>query len=73
MANIVEKIKLARDSRKPEDVPMLFQHTDVESAFEMMDPTGRGYITVEQYQAGRAAPRDMGCRHYMCSYCKSLY
>jgi hypothetical protein len=56
MADIVEKIKLARDSRKPEDIPTLFQQADVETTFEMMDPTGRGYITVAQYQEGMAVP-----------------
>lgn len=46
----LEKLKAARETGK--DFPCLFDERNVESAFGIMDPTGRGYITSVQYQEG---------------------
>ena len=46
----LEKLKAARQTG--EEFPCLFDERNVESAFGIMDPTGRGYITNDQYQEG---------------------
>jgi len=46
----LEKLKAARETG--ENFPCLFDERNVESAFAIMDPTGRGYITNVQYQEG---------------------
>lgn len=46
----LEKLKAARETGQ--DFPCLFDERNIESAFGIMDPTGRGYITNVQYQEG---------------------
>jgi len=46
----LEQLKAARKTR--ESFPCLFDESNVESAFGIMDPTGRGFITRIQYQEG---------------------
>jgi len=49
----LEKLKAARETG--EDFPCLFDERNIESAFGIMDPTGRGYITNVQYQEGSSS------------------
>lgn len=46
----LEKLKAARETG--ENFPCLFDEKNVESAFGIMDPTSRGFITHAQYQEG---------------------
>jgi len=52
----VSKLKQLKAARKTgQDFPCLFDEHNVEAAFGIMDPTGRGYITNIQYQEGSFA------------------
>jgi len=46
----LEQLKPARETG--ENFPCLFDESNVESAFEIMDPASRGFITCVQYQEG---------------------
>jgi len=46
----LEKLKEARETG--ENFPCLFDETNIQSAFGIMDPTGRGCITRAQYEEG---------------------
>ena len=47
----LEKLKLAKQSGVY--YPCLFDETNLNSIFGMLDPTKRGFITREQYVEGR--------------------
>lgn len=50
LASHIEQLKTARETG--ENFPCLFDESNVESAFGIMDPTGRGFITRIHYQEG---------------------
>ena len=50
LIEMLEKLKKARTTRL--DYPCLFDDTNVQSVFGMLDPTGRGFITLQQYKEG---------------------
>lgn len=52
MIEQLERLKKAQ--RTNIDYPCLFDDTNVQSVFGMLDPTHTGYITLEQYEAGKA-------------------
>ena len=47
MIEILEKLQKSRASKL--DYPCLFDDTNIQSIYGMLDPTQRGYITVQQY------------------------
>lgn len=50
MIEELESLAKARASRI--DYPCLFDENNIQSVAQMMDPTGRGYITLAQYKEG---------------------
>lgn len=50
MIEILEKLQKSRTSKL--DYPCLFDDTNIQSIYGMLDPTQRGYITVQQYSEG---------------------
>ena len=50
MIEQLESLAKARASRV--DYPCLFDESNIQSVAQMMDPTGRGYITLAQYKEG---------------------
>ncbi|XP_005099762.1 EF-hand calcium-binding domain-containing protein 10 [Aplysia californica] len=44
----LEKLQKSRTSKL--NYPCLFDESNISSVFGMLDPTGRGYVTVKQYQ-----------------------
>lgn len=56
MIDYIEKLKEARMTQL--DFPCLFDESNIESVFGMLDPTKKGFITLEQY---RQAIVTLGC------------
>ncbi len=52
LTNELEELRKARECEGP--APCLFDATNIRSVFGMLDTTGRGYITLEQYKEGNA-------------------
>jgi len=53
---LVSHLKQLKTAKETQDnFPCLFNESNVESAFGIMDPTGRGFITHAQYQEGSTA------------------
>merc|ERR1711860_39840 len=48
MIEVLEKLQKSRASKL--DYPCLFDDTNIQSVYGMLDPTGRGFITVRQYR-----------------------
>merc|ERR1711860_380248 len=48
MIELLEKLQKSRASKL--DYPCLFDDTNIQSVYGMLDPTQRGYITVQQYR-----------------------
>ena len=46
----LEKLVKSRSSKL--NYPCLFNESNVQSVFGMLDPTGRGHITTKQYKEG---------------------
>ncbi|KAK0064094.1 EF-hand calcium-binding domain-containing protein 10, partial [Biomphalaria pfeifferi] len=44
----LEKLQMSRSTKS--NYPCLFDETNIKSVFGMLDPTGRGYITLKQYE-----------------------
>ncbi|KAH9494541.1 EF-hand calcium-binding domain-containing protein 10 [Bulinus truncatus] len=44
----LEKLQLSRSTKS--NYPCLFDESNIKSVFGMLDPTGRGYITLKQYE-----------------------
>lgn len=53
----LEELRKARSSEA--DHPCLFDESNIQSVFSMLDPTGRGYITAQQYKEGTHAHRKL--------------
>ncbi len=51
MVQYLEKLITAKGSKV--DYPCLFDESNIQSVFGMLDPTGRGFITREQYSEGK--------------------
>merc|ERR1712241_612283 len=47
LIDTLEKLQKSRSSKL--NYPCLFDESNIQSVFGMLDPTGRGYITVKQY------------------------
>ncbi|XP_063444619.1 EF-hand calcium-binding domain-containing protein 10-like [Mytilus trossulus] len=47
MIEILEKLQKSRATKL--DFPCLFDDTNIQSIYGMLDPTGRGFITLQQY------------------------
>jgi len=53
---LVSHLEQLKEAKKRQcNFPCLFNQSNVESAFGIMDPTGRGFITSAQYQEGSTA------------------
>lgn len=50
MIEILEKLQKSRATKL--DFPCLFDDTNIQSIYGMLDPTGRGFITLQQYMEG---------------------
>ena len=50
MLDYIAKTKEARTTQM--DYPCLFDNTNIESVFGMLDPTKKGFISLEQYTQG---------------------
>lgn len=48
MIEILEKLQKSRATKL--DFPCLFDDTNIQSIYGMLDPTGRGFITLQQYK-----------------------
>lgn len=48
LIEILEKLQKSRGTRL--DYPCLFDDTNIQSVFGMLDPTNKGYINKQQYQ-----------------------
>merc|ERR1711976_796506 len=46
----LEKLQKSRMTKR--DFPCLFDESNINSIFGMLDPTGRGFITLQQYREG---------------------
>merc|ERR1719158_579902 len=53
--------KLQKSKTSGLNYPCLFDESNIQSVFGMLDPTGRGYITVKQYQEAMAT---LGAKDY---------
>ena len=51
MIETMEKLQKSQSSKR--DFPCLFDDSNVQSVYGMLDPTNRGYITLKQYSEGR--------------------
>ncbi len=51
MIEELETLSKARGTQL--DHPCLFDETNITSVFGMLDPTHRGYITLQQYKEGK--------------------
>ncbi|XP_072181585.1 EF-hand calcium-binding domain-containing protein 10-like [Diadema setosum] len=58
MIDYIEKLKEGRTTQM--NYPCLFDDTNIESVFGMLDPTKKGHITLEQY---REAMATLGCEN----------
>ena len=47
----LEELKKAKGTKR--DFPCLFDDTNIQSVFGMLDPTGKGYISHQQYLEGK--------------------
>ncbi|XP_038047796.1 EF-hand calcium-binding domain-containing protein 10-like [Patiria miniata] len=56
MIDYMEKLKEARTTQL--DFPCLFDESNIESVFGMLDPTKKGFITLDQY---KQAIETLGC------------
>ncbi|XP_033647369.1 EF-hand calcium-binding domain-containing protein 10-like [Asterias rubens] len=56
MIDYVEKLKESRTTQL--DFPCLFDESNIESVFGMLDPTKKGFITSEQY---KESTQTLGC------------
>lgn len=52
MIDLLEKLQRSRATKH--DYPCLFDDTNIQSVYNMLDPTNRGFITLQQYQEGAA-------------------
>ena len=50
LVGFLEKLQSFRTSRM--EYPCIFEDQNIQSIFGMLDPTGRGFISLEQYKAG---------------------
>ncbi|XP_048739759.2 EF-hand calcium-binding domain-containing protein 10-like [Ostrea edulis] len=48
MIDLLEKLQRSRATKH--DYPCLFDDTNIQSVYNMLDPTNRGFITLQQYQ-----------------------
>ena len=46
--------KLIKSRTTKLDYPCLFDDSNIESTFGMLDPTNRGYIKLQQYKEGES-------------------
>lgn len=51
MIETLEKLQKSKSSKR--DYPCLFDESNVQSVYGMLDPTNRGYITLKQYSEGK--------------------
>ncbi|XP_030839484.1 EF-hand calcium-binding domain-containing protein 10-like [Strongylocentrotus purpuratus] len=59
MIDYISKLKEGRTTQM--NYPCLFDDTNIDSVFGMLDPTKKGHITLEQY---REAMQTMGCQNF---------
>ena len=50
MIDLLEKLQRSRATKH--DYPCLFDDTNIQSVYNMLDPTNRGFITMQQYKEG---------------------
>ena len=50
MIETLEKLQKAKNAKR--DAPCLFDDSNIQSVYGMLDPTNRGYITLKQYSEG---------------------
>ncbi|XP_062610736.1 EF-hand calcium-binding domain-containing protein 10-like [Saccostrea cucullata] len=48
MIELLEKLQRSRATKH--DYPCLFDDTNIQSVYNMLDPTNRGFITMQQYR-----------------------
>ncbi|XP_011440511.2 EF-hand calcium-binding domain-containing protein 10 [Magallana gigas] len=48
MIDLLEKLQRSRATKH--DYPCLFDDTNIQSVYNMLDPTNRGFITLQQYK-----------------------
>nr|XP_022302995.1 EF-hand calcium-binding domain-containing protein 10-like [Crassostrea virginica] len=48
MIDLLEKLQRSRATKH--DYPCLFDDTNIQSVYNMLDPTNRGFITMQQYK-----------------------
>ena len=51
MIETLEKLNKSRTTKR--DFPCLFDDSNIQSVYGMLDPTNRGYITLRQYTEGK--------------------
>lgn len=51
MIDLLEKLQRSRATKH--DYPCLFDDTNIQSVYNMLDPTNRGFITLQQYKEGK--------------------
>lgn len=52
MIDLLEKLQRSRATKH--DYPCLFDDTNIQSVYNMLDPTNRGFITLQQYKEGKS-------------------
>lgn len=50
MIERLERLQKSKTSKR--DYPCLFDESNVQSVYGMLDPTNRGYVTLKQYSEG---------------------
>lgn len=50
LIDVLEKLQKSRTTKM--DYPCLFDESNINSIFGMLDPVGKGYITLQQYKEG---------------------
>ena len=50
LVGFLERLKKAQTTRM--DYPCIFEEGNIDAIFGMLDPTGNGFITLNQYKAG---------------------
>ena len=59
MIENLEKLNKSRTTKR--DFPCLFDDSNIQSVYGMIDPTSRGYITLKQYSEGKSIKLQCAC------------
>ena len=59
MISTLERLQKSKSTKR--DYPCLFDDSNIQSVYGMLDPTNRGYITLKQYCEGNMSYSRLPC------------